>query len=213
MSDIRLKTMQDQSLMANGPLYENLPQPRKLSPLEDCIDGSIKNPVPKPPRRHEDGQTTPKNEYINLTEYRRDSIANQAKIESEPAPDFDIDLMDKLDNFAAAWDMNEDDQEEEFRMLPPVPDEDDVLLPSNPEVEELYAKVDKTTKSMLQSVSMNKEKDSSDIEDLSIGSRDIKKIERKTSADVSALSEGKFKIQVKRCFYFEAFFVSSVMSL
>ncbi|XP_065060168.1 uncharacterized protein LOC135687522 isoform X2 [Rhopilema esculentum] len=198
LSDIRLKTMQDQSLMANGSHYENLPQPRKLSPLEDCIDGSIKNPVPKPPRRHEDVQTTPKNEYINLAEYRRDSIANQANIESEPAPDFDIDLMDKLDNFAATWDMNEDDEEEEFRMLPPVPDEDDVLLPSNPEVEELYAKVDKTTKSRLQGGRINGEKDSEDIQDLPKGSRDIKKIERKTSADVSALSEGKFKIQLVR---------------
>lgn len=218
VSDIQLNTMQENQL-GNDAVYENLQTVRKTSPLDDFIDGRIKNPIPKPPRSGESGQSTPVNEYMNLTECRNGANVTCApEMASQPAPDFDIDLMDRLDTFASAMDdadgdVNDDvcddvddNVDEEFRPLPPIPDEDEAdnveeNVLSASELDELYATVDKPKRS--QSENENEDgiqrNDQSDQVDCAVSKRNPD-FERKISKDVSKLEEGKFKIQVMREF-------------
>ena len=205
VSDIQLKTLQENPVVSSSDAtYEKVQLPvRKTSPLDDFIDGNIKNPIPKPPRSTEDGQITPVNDYMNLGEYRTESGIYEERMKSEPAPDFDIDLMDRLDTFASAMDVDDDDMTAEPRSLPPIPDEDEAdddacgNALSAKEFEELYATVDKQMRQDLIEEG-NGDRNGSETEEKNQSEAETEKpqLERKISRDVSKLEEGKFKIQV-----------------
>ena len=194
--------MRDDHLTSGSDgLYDSVSSVRKTSPLDDFIDGNIRNPVPKPPRSVETDLST--KEYMNLGEYRTESGINDDKVNSEPATDFDIDLMDSLGSFASAMDAGD---AEELRPLPPVPDGDesnseaDRNILSESEIGELYATVDKAMRQKLKEGPENSERDHvpSDNDKSSQDNSEPERpqLDRYDSKDVSNLEEGKFRIQV-----------------
>ena len=208
VSDIKLNTMQEDKL-ATDPVdvNENLQGIRKTSPIDDFIDRNIKNPVPKPPRSIDLSQLEHPNEYMNLGEYRAESGISDSPTNSEPAIDFDIDLMDRLGTFASAMD---EDDDEELRPLPPLPDEredDDEVdgkILSASEIDELYATVDKAILSDLKEDGEDSVKGDDPFDPENNSHKDSEterpQLERYTSKDVSNLEEGKFRIQVMLVF-------------
>ena len=205
VADIQLKTMGDDKIVCNDDgMYDNIGGIMKTSPIDDFMDGTIRNPVPKPPRSKEANKFEPANEYMNLGEYRMESGANEDKVSSEPVADFDIDLMDRLGTFASAMDAVDG---EELRPLPPVPDEDQAddevsgTKLSASEIGELYATVDKAMGQKLKQERGDSEETGSSQVETEKRSQDDSETnrpqsERYASNDVSNLEEGKFRIQV-----------------
>ena len=204
VSDIQLKAMGDDKIVCNNDgMYDKIDGIRITSPIDNFIDGTIRNPVPKPPRSKETNYIAPANEYMNLGEYRTESGIDEDKVTSEPVADFDIDLMDRLGTFASAMDAVDD---EDLRPLPPIPDEDQAdgdvsgTKLSASEIDELYATVDKPMGQKLKQergdaetgpVQYETEERTQDDSET-----DRPQLERYASKDVSNLEEGKFRIQV-----------------
>jgi len=206
ISDIQLKSMQEDQVAADpADVNENLSSIKKTSPIDDFIDRNIKNPVPKPPRSIDLDQLEHPKEYMNLGEYRAESGISDSPTTSEPAADFDIDLMDRLGTFASAMD---EDDDEELRPLPPIPDEkeaDDEVdgkILSASEIDELYATVDKAMRSNLKEDGGGSVRGDDPCETENNSQEDSEterpQLERYTSKDVSNLEEGKFRIQLVR---------------
>lgn len=204
--------------------YENLQALRKDSPLDDFIDGSIRNPIPKPPRSKEDVQAAPVSEYMNLAECQKNVGISRGNLPSKPVPDFDINLMDQLDNFASAMDAGSENKQDEvdngMRPLPSIPDGEEVegtngKSLSSVEIEALYATVNKPTKYEIKDEGVDFDCDKL----VSMAERSSpdyfqvdqsKQSRRKISKDVSSLDEGKFKIQVTQWLSLSIFCVNLV---
>ena len=190
-------------------MYESPSALRHLSPIDDFMDGTRRNPVPKPPRIHEDGRSTPNNEYMNLGEARISAHVGQGDGDARQPVDFDVDLMDRLDDFASAMDDDQSEKDEPLRPLPPIPDcpEADVRL--NPqmtpdELDELYSKVEIPKRAItgLNTGEQNGVEGSRNIQKHdSLDSEDSSRSEEETNKDVSNLEEGKFKIKVIFCLF------------
>eukprot|EP00794_Sanderia_malayensis_P009948 gene9948-10968_t len=210
LSDILLATTEERPAATKQPssLYDSVSPPSKQtngnSPLDDFIDASIENPVPKPPRSPAETRTEPS--YMNLEAYREQAVPNvhpDSDKASKPM-DFDIDLLDRLDNFATA--LSEEDGEFP-RDLPPIPDENEGAENSGTglstdEIDELYAKVDKPTKSIERNGGVK----NLNLVDKSLDETDKKPEEQQEEReaveenfiDAANLDEGRFKIKLVR---------------
>lgn len=202
LSQIRLKPLE-------GPykpdpdevMYESPSALRHMSPIDDFMDGTRRNPVPKPPRSHDDGRSTPNNEYMNLGVNSR---AGQENGDARQPIDFDIDLMDRLDDFASAMDDDQSQKDEPLRPLPPIPDCPKADVRPNPqmtldELDELYSKVQipNRAENGLKIGDQNGNESNRNIQKHdSLDSEDSSRSEEEANKDVSNLEEGKFKIKV-----------------
>ncbi len=214
LSDIHLATTEERpATRVSDSFYENLPTKTDQSdPINDLIDGSLENPIPKPPRSPGEKRTEPG--YMNLNEYREQIIGADApekpsKPEKPSRPmDFDIDLLDRLDNFASA--LSTDESDAEFpRPLPPIPDTEETdgdagTNLSSAEIEELYATVDKSSKRATKEEKGDKlntplpESDVADADEVEEAAEQQTPTAAEDSCiDAANLEEGRFRIKVR----------------